>query len=122
MSESSFLLACLGTLTACLVVLTVTVLLTARTLRVTLHRVDAFLPKADQAMHEVHRSFVQVRRLLVRGDRAARRVETVVAQLCDTALGAVDQLAHLKGWVAAPWFHRKHNGAGAEPRRHHGRG
>jgi hypothetical protein len=119
MNSSALIPLWLGLSTLCLLILTGTVVLTAWELRRTLRQLRAVLPDAETALHEVARSLRHVRRLAVRADVVSQDVETVVHRLCGVAGDALMRVQQFADRVRANWSKQGHNGAGAEPRRHH---
>lgn len=121
MPESLPVIMLLGIITCCLVTLAITAVVSAREFRETLRGINALLPRAGQTLDEAHRSFQQVRQLLTKANRVTQATETVVHETCDAVAGT---LSRFKSWKErAQAFLKEHvgNGAGADPRRHHGR-
>lgn len=121
MSESSLAVILLGVITAGFIALVIIVQSTARDLRRTLRRVNEMLPQAGRTLHEARGAFHQARQLIARTNHAAKDVEAVVRETCDTMLDALNRIALWR--ERAQGFLKEHfgNGAGADPRRHHGR-
>ncbi|MBI3022068.1 MAG: hypothetical protein HYY59_08730 [Candidatus Omnitrophica bacterium] len=121
MPESLPVTMLLGIITCSLVTLVITALLIAREFRETLRRVNALLPRAGRTLDEAHRSFQQARHLLTKANRITQEMETVIHETCDAV---AETLGRFKSWrERAQSFLKEHvgNGAGVDPRRHHGR-
>ena len=103
---------CLAVISLCMVAVTLTIVMTAYELRRTLRNLNGILPEAHRSLHRINR-------VLARVDAAGRSMETVVHQLCDTALGVLRRLASFGASATSLWVNRVGNGAGEEPRRRH---
>ena len=121
MPESLPVIMLLGLISLCLVTLVITALLSAHEFRETLRGVNALLPRAGRTLDEAQRSFQQVRQLLTRANRATQDVETVVHETCDAVSGTLNRLKFWKNRAQDALKEHVGNGAGADPRRHHGR-
>ena len=116
MSDATRIVLLLGVMTACLLAMTLTMILTARDVRMTLQRLSAVLPDAGQALRETRQSLRHVRALLARGDKATRRVESVIDQLCDATTETLGRFTMWKGRAEQFVLGRFGNGTRGEPR------